>query len=143
MTNRSAPGETHEPLVTECEFPDAPEKVWRALTDPELLARWLMPNTFNAVEGRDFAFAGAEARLSERVECTVIEVSRPWRLRLSWRETDIGGSPASPETEVTFELVRTESGGTRFKVSHSGLGRTQAAMHAANADLRTTSRLAA
>ena len=28
-------------VTTECDLPDAPEKVWRALTEPELLARWL------------------------------------------------------------------------------------------------------
>ncbi|TIT26619.1 MAG: ATPase, partial [Mesorhizobium sp.] len=28
----------------ECELPDPPEKVWRALTVPDLLAAWMMPN---------------------------------------------------------------------------------------------------
>jgi len=28
-------------VVTECDLPDAPKKVWKALTVPELLAAWL------------------------------------------------------------------------------------------------------
>ena len=27
-------------------LPHPPERVWQALTDPALLARWLMPNDF-------------------------------------------------------------------------------------------------
>jgi uncharacterized protein YndB with AHSA1/START domain len=33
-------------IRTDSFFPHPPEKVWRALTDPELLASWLMPNDF-------------------------------------------------------------------------------------------------
>ena len=32
------------------------EQVWRALTDPDLLARWLMPNDFKPVVGHQFTF---------------------------------------------------------------------------------------
>jgi uncharacterized protein YndB with AHSA1/START domain len=33
-------------VVTECDLPEAPEKVWKALTAPELLAAWL-PEALN------------------------------------------------------------------------------------------------
>lgn len=33
-----------------------PAKVWRALVDPDLLARWLMPNDFKPVVGHRFTF---------------------------------------------------------------------------------------
>ncbi|MFU8853255.1 SRPBCC family protein [Micromonospora sp. SL1-18] len=33
-----------------------PAKVWRALTDSDLLARWLMPNDFGPVPGHRFTF---------------------------------------------------------------------------------------
>jgi uncharacterized protein YndB with AHSA1/START domain len=32
-----------EAIRTDSFFPHPPEKVWRALTDPEVLASWLMP----------------------------------------------------------------------------------------------------
>jgi len=41
----------------EYDLPDAPEKVWRALTVPELLAALMMPNDINPEAGRRFAFA--------------------------------------------------------------------------------------
>jgi uncharacterized protein YndB with AHSA1/START domain len=33
-----------------------PGRVWTALTDPVLLARWLMPNDFKPVPGHVFTF---------------------------------------------------------------------------------------
>src|SRR5262249_37620569 len=33
-----------------------PARVWRALTDPDLLARWLMPNDFRPAAGHRFTF---------------------------------------------------------------------------------------
>jgi hypothetical protein len=34
-----------EAIAFEFDLPHAPEKVWRALTDPDLLAEWLLPVT--------------------------------------------------------------------------------------------------
>jgi uncharacterized protein YndB with AHSA1/START domain len=78
-------------VVTECDLPDAPEKVWRALTEPGLLARWL-PDA-----------AGSEVLASEP----------PRLLRYRWRagEDDC-------DSCVTFELKGTESGGTHLRVDH-------------------------
>jgi hypothetical protein len=33
-----------------------PERVWHALTDPDLLVRWLMPNDFRPAVGHQFTF---------------------------------------------------------------------------------------
>ncbi len=33
-----------------------PDQVWQALTDPDLLARWLMPNDFRPAVGHRFTF---------------------------------------------------------------------------------------
>jgi uncharacterized protein YndB with AHSA1/START domain len=37
-------------------LPYTPAQVWKALTDPDLLARWLMPNDFQLVVGHHFTF---------------------------------------------------------------------------------------
>jgi len=42
ITDTTAPGQS-ETLWFELELAHAPEKVWRAPTDPELLAEWLLP----------------------------------------------------------------------------------------------------
>ena len=35
-------------VVVEREIPHAPEKIWRALTQPHLIEEWLMKNDFEA-----------------------------------------------------------------------------------------------
>ena len=45
-----------EAIRTDSFFPHPPEKVWRALTDPQLLAAWLMPNDFEPRVGHRFTF---------------------------------------------------------------------------------------
>ena len=47
---------TPEPktLVLERRLPHAQDKVWRALTQSELNAEWLMPNDFEPVVGKAF-----------------------------------------------------------------------------------------
>ncbi len=38
-------------VVVEREIPYAPEKIWRALTQPHLIEEWLMKNDFQPVAG--------------------------------------------------------------------------------------------
>jgi len=38
------------------DLPHPPAKVWRALTEPELLAAWLMANDMRALVGHRFTF---------------------------------------------------------------------------------------
>ena len=50
-----------DPTVIEVDqfYPHSPERVWRALTTPDLMARWLMePAGFAPVVGTRFTFRG-------------------------------------------------------------------------------------
>ena len=119
MTKAENPTATEAPLSFECDLPDPPEKVWRALTEPELLAAWMMPNDIKAEAGGRFAFAGPGAP----IECEVIEVEPGRLLRYSWRERpadkDADQLPAF-DSIVTFKLARTSSGGTHLRIVHDG-----------------------
>lgn len=43
-------------VVIEKTFPHSPEKLWQAMTDPKLLAEWLLPNNFGPQVGQEFQF---------------------------------------------------------------------------------------
>ncbi|RUU00241.1 SRPBCC domain-containing protein [Mesorhizobium sp. USDA-HM6] len=107
------------PLSFECELPDPPEKVWRALTEPELLAAWMMPNDMKPQTGKRFAFAGPDAP----IECEVLEAEPGRLLRYSWRErpsAEDAGRRAAFDSVVTFTLARAASGGTHLRIVHDG-----------------------
>ncbi|TRC99855.1 SRPBCC domain-containing protein [Mesorhizobium sp. WSM4303] len=106
-------------LAFECDLPDAPEKVWRALTVPELLAAWMMPNDIKPETGSRFAFAGPEAP----IECEVLDAEPGRLLRYSWRERSDTGDADGLDSIVTFTLDRTISGGTHLRIVHDGFVR--------------------
>lgn len=90
-----------------------PEHVWRALTDRELLARWLMPNDFEPRLGHRFTFqTEAGPGFDGIVHCEVLEIEEPVRLVLSWR-----GGPL--DTRLSFTL-KPEGEGTRLLLEHTG-----------------------
>ncbi|GIH19746.1 SRPBCC family protein [Rugosimonospora africana] len=92
-----------------------PARVWRALTDPVLLAKWFMPNDFRPVVGHEFAFltqARPNAEFDGVVHCRVLKVEPERLLRFSWR----GGRL---DTTVTWTLVA-EGRGTRLFLEHDG-----------------------
>ncbi len=90
-----------------------PERVWRALTTPELLSRWLMPNDFAPVVGHRFTFHTEPGPgFDGVVHCEVLELEAPEVLAFSWR-----GGPL--DTHVRFELTP-EGAGTRLRMTHSG-----------------------
>ncbi len=90
-----------------------PAKVWRALTDADRIARWLMPNDFLPVVGHRFTFR-TEARpgFDGIVRCEVLELEPERRMRWSWR----GGTL---DSTVTWTLTP-EGHGTRLFLRHEG-----------------------
>jgi len=105
-------------ISMEYDLPYPPAKVWRALTEPELLAKWIMVNDMRPLVGHSFTFkADPTPWWNGIVNCEVLEVDLHKRLRYSWRS----GSESLPlDTVVTWTLTPTPSGGTRLALEHSG-----------------------
>jgi uncharacterized protein YndB with AHSA1/START domain len=102
----------------EVDLPHPPAKVWRALTDPELVAGWLMANDLKPQVGHSFTFRAEPTPWWDGiVRCEVLESEPHKRLRYTWR----GGPANSPlDTVVTWTLTPTASGGTRLSLEQSG-----------------------
>ena len=67
-------------------LPHPPERVWQALTDPALLARWLMPNDFKPVIGHVFTFRTEpvpQHGFDGVVHCTVLTLEPPRLMRFT------------------------------------------------------------
>lgn len=105
-------------LRVERTYPHPRERVWRALTDPELLGRWLMPNDFEPVVGHRFTFETEPGPgFDGIVHCEVLELVEGERLVISWR-----GGPL--DTMVSFTLADAGAGpgaaATRLVVVQTG-----------------------
>jgi uncharacterized protein YndB with AHSA1/START domain len=109
--------ETHaatETLVIEREMPHAPEKIWRALTQPALIEAWLMRTDFEPRVGRKFAFRADPAPgWNGVIDCEMLEVEPPSRLAYTWSSMGL-------ESVVTWTLTPAGSGGTRVRMEQSG-----------------------
>ncbi len=120
-TARPAP--ERETLTLDFDLPHPPAKVWRALTDPALLAQWLLPVAgFRPERGAAFTFqAPAFPGWDGTVDCQVVEVEPLRTLRYTWR-VPFAGAPL--DTVVTFTLTPTASG-TRLSVAQTGFAPDQ------------------
>ena len=97
---------------------DAPiETVWLALTDPGLVARWLLPGGMESEAGRDFRLDGGAAL--GPIDCTVLESDPPRALSYRWHQAARDGAPGL-ETVVRFDLAPRPDGGTRLTLVHDG-----------------------
>jgi uncharacterized protein YndB with AHSA1/START domain len=99
------------------DLPYPPAKVWRALTDPELLGQWLMSSDMKAAVGNSFTFRMEPSQWWDGVvHCEVLELEREKRLSYTWRS----GPESSPlDTVVTWTLTPTGQG-TRLSLEHTG-----------------------
>ncbi|ASG25106.1 SRPBCC family protein [Nitrospirillum viridazoti] len=95
-------------VVIEREVPYPPEKIWRALTQPHLLAEWLMKNDFQAAVGHRFDFRGDWGS----VECMVLEVEPHRTLSYSWVAMGL-------DSVVTWTLTPSATG-TRLRMEQAG-----------------------
>ena len=113
-TDKTAPSQT-ESLSFEFDLQHPPEKVWRALTDPALLADWLLPVVDLKLEpGAAFAFKTQPfPGWDGTVNCRMLEIEAHRKLSYTWVAGDM------LDTVVTFTLAPTESG-TRLSLVQSG-----------------------
>ncbi len=95
-------------VVVEREIAHAPEKIWRALTEPHLIEEWLMKNDFRPVVGHKFNLRGDWGA----VDCQVKQVEPLKTLSYSWAANGL-------ESVVTWTL--TPSGkGTKLRMEQKG-----------------------
>jgi uncharacterized protein YndB with AHSA1/START domain len=115
-----------EPYVTEVDIEATVEEVFRHLTDPAAMIRWMGQHaTLDPVPGGTFSLDinGVPVRGS------YVEVDPPHRVVVTW---GMAGNPDLPpgSTEVEFTLSPTSTG-TRLRLVHRNLPDTEIPMHAA------------
>jgi uncharacterized protein YndB with AHSA1/START domain len=107
-----------DPIDLRFELDEPADKVWRALTTPALLARWLGPNDIHAKVGARFTVqTGEGANDNGAADCEVLDLEPGRLLRFSWREA--GPDGVCFDSVVTFVLTATGEG-SHLRLTHDG-----------------------
>ncbi len=102
-------------VVIEREMPYPPEKIWRALTQPHLIAEWLMKNDFKpAVDHRFSLRMDPQPNWNGVIDCQVLTVELNKTLSYTWGALGL-------ETVVTWTLTPTSTG-THLRMEQAGFG---------------------
>lgn len=104
---------TTRTLVIEREMPHSAEKIWRALTEGQLIEEWLMSNDFKPVVGHRFTFRATPVPNWNGIIVSEVLLVEP-KTRLAYRWGTLG-----LESVVTWTLTPTPSG-TQVRMEHSG-----------------------
>lgn len=95
-------------VVVEREIPHPPEKIWRALTQPQLIEEWLMKTNFKPEVGHRFDFRADWGS----VDCQVVTVEPNRTLSYTWGAHGL-------ESIVTWTLSPTGAG-THLRMEQVG-----------------------
>jgi uncharacterized protein YndB with AHSA1/START domain len=97
-------------------FPVPVTRVWHALTDSQMISRWLMTtDDFQTEVGARFTLRDETPDgCRGEVECQVLELSPPDRMVWSWSNADDPGP-----TRLVIEL-EAHGEGTRMRLRHTG-----------------------
>jgi len=105
--------ETTRSLVIEREMPYAPEKIWRALTQGDLIKEWLMENDFQPAVGHRFKFRSTPMpNWNGIIDCEVLIIEPDRKLSYTWNSMGL-------ESVVIWTLTPTEKG-TLVRMEQSG-----------------------
>jgi uncharacterized protein YndB with AHSA1/START domain len=103
------------------DLPHSRKKVWRALTESDLLERWIMPNDLRPVVGHQFTFRQPPSKWWDGVVYgEVLEVVALERLRYTWKAWRKEDGSFGLNTIVVWTLSPSASGGTHLQLRQSG-----------------------
>ncbi|MGY3453442.1 SRPBCC family protein [Bradyrhizobium sp. USDA 4353] len=100
-------------VIVEREFAHPPEKLWRALTQPHLIAEWLMANDFVPAVDHRFKL-NADWGV---VDCQVMAIEPNRTLSYSWAALGL-------DSVVTWTLTPTATG-THLRMEQTGFAADQ------------------
>ncbi|MHB8633516.1 MAG: SRPBCC family protein [Thermoplasmatota archaeon] len=126
--------DTAQSLTLERTFPQSPDQVWSAWTDPRNLNQWFFPAdvksvrvaAFDARKGGAYRIEFGPGPMGAPVATgTFTDVIAGKRLAFTWNWL---GQPAMPDSLVTVEFAKAGSG-TKLTLRHDGLPTAEVAAH--------------
>ncbi len=103
-------------VVVERDLPYPPEKLWRALTQPHLIAEWLMKNDFAPVVGHQFSLRmDPQPNWNGVIDCRVLVVEPNKTLSYTWGALGLESAMAMKlATTVAVKMIDSQRWICRF-----------------------------
>lgn len=102
-------------VVVERDIPHPAEKIWRALTQPHLIAEWLMQNDFSPVAGHRFKLRGEWGGV---LDCEVLTIEPHRSLSYTWNFDN--EDPAYGLRSVVTWTLTPKGEGTHLRMEQAG-----------------------
>jgi len=102
-------------VIVERDMAFPPDRIWRALTQPHLIAEWLMKNDFSPHVGHRFNLRGDWGGV---LDCEVLAVEPNRSLSYTWNHAHEDAA-FNLESVVTFTLTPTGAG-THLRMEQTG-----------------------
>ncbi|ARF16278.1 SRPBCC family protein [Sporosarcina ureae] len=101
-------------ITVDFQFSSSIEEVWKALTDSEMLAKWIWKNDFAPVIGEKFQFRSEPNEWWDGIiHGEVLEVEEPHILSYTW-------ASAGETTTITWTLSTSSNGATHVYFEQTG-----------------------
>jgi uncharacterized protein YndB with AHSA1/START domain len=116
---KSPTGQVKDTIKHTYFFPHPAEIIWKYLTTPELLNKWLMPNDIKPVVGHKFMFTTdpmPKTGFDGKIYCEVLEVLPLKKFSYSWKG---GTGPGKLDTIAVWTLTPKDKG-TELVLEHKG-----------------------
>lgn len=106
--------------VYEIFIQSSPERVWQALTDPDLTERYYFGTRINSdfTAGAPYVYHGQDG--SPLLDGTIVESDPPRKLVMTFRPLFMGGGEETPVSRVTWEIEPDEEQ-SKLTLIHEGL----------------------
>lgn len=102
-------------LTMDFQYNKSIEKVWHALTDSDMLEKWIWKNDFKPVVGHKFTFRAEPSEWWDGiVKGEVLEVDEPNMISYTW-------ASGAEEHVVTWTLTETPDGNTNLHLDQTGI----------------------
>jgi uncharacterized protein YndB with AHSA1/START domain len=99
-------------------YPHPPETVWEYITNPDLIAQWMMKSDFKPVVGHEFTFTASpmpDMNFDGIFHCKVLSVEPHKKLSYSWQFGP--GDGTLTNSTVTWTLTE-KNNGTQLSLEH-------------------------
>ena len=101
-------------VTLDFQFKSSVEQVWKALTDSDMLAKWIWTNDFKPVVGEKFQFRSEPNEWWDGiVNGEVLEIEKPHLLSYTW-------ASAGETTTITWTLKTGADGATHLHFEQTG-----------------------